>query len=149
MTRLFTCVLTFVVLLAAAGCGHIKTPAVAFTDDGDYLPPDVGNGLVASPTPLIPDVPMPIGFKAVPSKCSSGFDGRVRTVRHVYQGHAKQGDAVDFYRLALVENKWDMVDMQSVSTATVLRYTKGPERLNITADHRWGVTTLTIVIDGQ
>ena len=135
-------------LLCAVGCG-VQTPVVAFTDDGDFLPQDVGDGLVASPNPLIPDVPMPVGFKAVPSQSNWRYDGQVRVVNHVYQGHAKQGDAVEFYQRTLPDYNWTMTDMQSVGEATVMRYVKGPEQLAISTRQGWGVSTITINIEGR
>lgn len=135
-------------LLASAGCG-LKTPAVAFTDDGEYLQRDVGEGLVASPNPLIPDVPMPVGFKAVASQSSWRYDGNVRVVHHVYQGHAKQGDAIEFYRTMLPDSHWTLVDIQSVGETSVQHYVKGPERLAVSTKHTWGVTTVTIDIEGR
>ncbi|MFN3168679.1 MAG: hypothetical protein ACE37H_16590 [Phycisphaeraceae bacterium] len=136
-------------LLSAAGCSYVKTPVVAFSDDGEFLQQDVGDGLVASPNPLIPDVPMPVGFKAVASKSNWRYDGRVRVVNHVYQGHAKSGDAVEFYQRTLPDHNWTLVDMQSVGGATVLRYVKGPEQLAITTDQTWAVTTITIGIEAK
>ena len=124
-----------------------QDPAVAFNDDGQYLPKDVGEGLVASPNPLIPDVPMPVGFKAVASQCHWQYDGNVRVVHHVYQGHADPGDAVEFYQRTLPSNKWSLVDMQSIGDSTVIRYNKGPESLKITTKDGWAVSTVTINID--
>ena len=147
MTRFATICLTLSTLLTAAGCSHIKTPAVAFTDDGELLAQDVGKGLVRSPNPLIPDVPMPVGFKAVASQCSFQYDGNVRVVQHVYQGHAEPGDAAEFYQRTLPSNNWKLVDIQALGGATMLRYTKGPELLRITAQDGWAVSTITINID--
>lgn len=147
MTRFATICLTFAVFFVAAGCGHIKTPAVAFTDDGEFLPQDVGKGLVRSPNPLIPDVPMPVGFKAVASQCSFQYNGSVRVVQHVYQGHAEPGDAAEFYQRTLPSNNWTLMDIQAIGDATVLRYTKGPELLRVTTKAGWAVSTITINID--
>lgn len=149
MTRFATTCLSLFVLLAAAGCSSIKTPAVAFNDDGQYLPQDVGDGLVVSPDPLIPDVPMPVGFKAVASQCHWQYDGNVRLVQHVYQGHAEPGDAAEFYQRTLPSNKWVMMDIQAIGGNTVLRYTKGAEKLAITTKDGWAVSTITIVIEGR
>lgn len=137
------------VLLPAVGCGHIKTPAVAFIDDGELLPKDVGNGLVASPNPLIPDVPMPVGFKAVASQSFWNYDGRVRVVHHVYQGHANSGEAVNFYQLTLPANNWTLIDMRAIGDATVMRYAKGPEKLSVSARDGWAVSTITIDIEAR
>lgn len=149
MTRLIQSILALVVLLPALGCSYVKTPAIAFSDDGDYLPQDVGRGLVASPESKIADVPMPIGFKPVGSKCSWAWDGRARVVRHVYQGHSKQGDVVEFYRRTLPGQGWALVDMQSISDSTVIRYTKGVEQMAITSERSWGVSTITIDIKAR
>jgi len=149
MPRLLTTCLALTVLFSTAGCNHIKTPAVAFSDDGDYLPQDVGDGLVKSPNPLIPDVPMPVGFKAVASQCFWEYNGSVRKVQHVYQGHAEPGDAAEFYQRTLPANDWTLVDIQGVGEATVLRYTKGPETLKITTKDGWAVSTIQINIDAK
>ena len=147
MTRFITSCLAAALLLTAAGCNYVKTPAVAFSDDGDYLPQDVGKGLVKSPNPLIPDVPMPLGFKAVASQCYWQYNGNVREVQHVYQGHAEPGDAAEFYQRTLLAHNWALQDIQGVGDATVLRYIKGPERLKITTKDGWAVSTITINID--
>ena len=149
MARLSLTALLLSATLVGLGCSNVKTPVVAFSDDGEYLQKDVGEGLVVAPNPLIPDVPMPVGFKAVASQSHWRYDGRVRVVHHVYQGHAKQGDAVDFYQRTLPANHWTLVNMQGVGEATVLRYVKGPEQLAVTATHGWGVTTITIDIEAR
>jgi len=133
-------------LLTAAGCQHIKTPVLAFSDDGDYLQPTVGDGLVASPESYIPDVPMPVGFRAVASQCTSSFDGRARTVHHVYQGHTRAGNSAAFYQRVLPEHGWQFVDHQNVSNQSTLNYTKGGERLAVQTRHSAGVSTVTITI---
>lgn len=147
MTRFITTCLASLLLLAATGCSYVKTPVVAFNDDGQYLSKDVGEGLVSSPNPLIPDVPIAVGFKAVASQCHWQYDGNVRVVHHVYQGHAEAGDAVEFYQRTLPSHKWSLVDMQAIGDSTVLRYTKGPESLKITTKDGWAVSTVTINID--
>jgi hypothetical protein len=149
MTQFATTCLALAVLFSAVGCGSIKTPAVAFSDDGDYLPQDVGEGLVKSPNPLIPDVPMPVGFKAVASQCFWQYNGSVREVQHVYQGHAEPGDAAEFYQRVLPSNNWVLADIQGVGQATVLRYTKGPEQLKITTKDGWAVSTIQINIEAK
>lgn len=150
MTRLTLHTLVLAaLLLPVLGCGYVKTPVVAFSDDGQYLPRDVGDGLVAAPDSKIPDVPMPIGFKADRNKSHWTWNGRARTVYHVYQGHAKQGDAVEFYQRTLPDYGWSLVDIQSVADSAVVRYTKGPEQLAITTSQGWGVSTITIEIKAR
>lgn len=136
-------------LLPSIGCSHVKTPVLAFNDDGEYLPRDVGDGLVRKPNSLIPDVPMPVGFKAVASQSNWQYDGKVRVVNHVYQGHAEPGDAVAFYQRVLPQNQWKMVDIQAIGETTVMRYTKGSERLSVTTEDGWATTTIKINIDAR
>ncbi len=149
MTRFATTCLALAMLLAASGCSYVKTPAVAFNDDGQYLPQDVGEGLVKSPNPLIPDVPMPVGFKAVASQCYWQYNGNVREVNHVYQGHAEPGDAAEFYQRTLQAYYWALVDIQGIGEETVMRYAKGPEVLKITTKDGWAVSTIRINIEAK
>jgi len=115
-----------------AGCQNVKTPVIAFTDDGDYLGYKGGKGLVASDESPIPDVPMPIGFKPVVSKSSSSFDGNVRTVNHVYQGRARHADAVAFYRNILPIYDWEFVSRSDQTDGSTIQYfTKGRESLEV------------------
>jgi len=115
-----------------AGCENVKTPVIAFTDDGDYLGYRGGKGLVASDQSPIPDVPMPIGFKPVVSKSSSSFDGQVRSVNHVYQGRAKHADAVAFYRNILPIHGWSFVNRSDQNDGTTIQtFTKGRETLEV------------------
>ncbi|MEM9416670.1 MAG: hypothetical protein AAGA29_14510 [Planctomycetota bacterium] len=136
-------------LMLAGGCQHIKTPVLAFTDDGEYLQPAVGEGLVASPESYIPDVPMPVGFRAVASQCTSSSDGQSRTVHHVYQGHAKSSAAAAFYQDLLPEHGWTFVSAENVSDTATLFYTKGRESLTVETRHGYGVTTVTIDINAR
>lgn len=136
-------------LMVAAGCQHIKTPVVAFSDDGEYLQPTVGEGLVVDPDSYIPDVPMPVGFRAVASQCTSSFDGRVRTVHHVYQGHTRPGAAAAFYQDVLPDYAWEFVETRNVSDQTTLTYTKGAERLTVQTRHGMGVSTVTLQITAR
>lgn len=147
MTRTGTTCLALLLLISTTACSYVKTPVVAFNDDGQYLPKEVGQGLVVSPNSPIPDVPMPVGFKAVASQSNWQYDGNVRVVRHVYQGHAEPSDSVEFYQRTLAGHRWALVDIQAIDSATVLRYTKGPEQLTITTKDGWAVSTITINID--
>lgn len=124
----------FIIVLAllGVGCQRVKTPVIAFTDDGDYLGYKGGEGLVASAQSPIPDVPMPIGFKPVVSQSSSEFDGRVRQVHHVYQGRADHPDAVTFYRVGLPMHDWRFVRrVDQPDGSTTQSFTKGNESLEV------------------
>lgn len=137
-----------------AGCNSnpvgkvpFQVPVVAFNDDGQYLSQRVGPGLVAATESPIPDVPMPIGFKPVVSRCSSSFDGVVRTVVHVYQGRARAAEAVLFYRQQLPLFGWEPADKQAHEDgSTTLYYTKGAESLSMRLDNRFNTTTIEAYI---
>lgn len=134
------------VLALTGGCNILKNPVVSFTDDGEVLHNPAGDGLVLSPTPFIPDVPVPVGFKAVASKSSSSFNGQIRTVNHYYQGRAILGQTLEFYEAHLPRNDWRF-DGQSVSGQwTTLRYTKGAERLTVSIRHFQGVASVDVRI---
>jgi len=147
--RLLTLMVMLSILGIATGCGAFKNPAVSFSDDGELLPNPGGKGLVLSPAPYIPDVPMPVGFKIVASQSSSSFDGRARTVHHYYQGRANPGETVDFYQGHLPRNDWDFVTNTVGGQTTTLRYTKGPESLTVAVRHVQGVSSVTVDIVGN
>jgi hypothetical protein len=124
-----------------------EVPVVAWNDDGEYLPKRVGPGLVAAEGSPIPDVPMPIGFKPVVSRCSSSFDGTARTVTHVYQGRARAAEAVLFYRQQLPLHGWSPVDKQVHDDgSTSLYYTKGAESLGMRLSGRFKTATIEVYI---
>ncbi|MEM1353666.1 MAG: hypothetical protein AAGH88_02160 [Planctomycetota bacterium] len=135
-------------IAACPGCGAFKNPIVAYSDDGELLPNPGGKGLVVSPAPYIPDVPIPVGFKIVASQSSSSFDGRVRTVYHYYQGRANPGETVAFYQAHLPRNQWEFVTTSTGGQTTTLRYVKGPESLALSVRHVQGVSSVTVEIGG-
>lgn len=134
--------------VALAGCGAFKNPVMSYSDDGELLPNPGGKGLVLSPTPYIPDVPTPLGFKIVASQSSSSFDGRVRTVNHYYQGRANPGETVEFYKAHLPRNGWEFITSDVGGQTTTLRYTKGPETLTLSVRHVQGVSSVTVNLGG-
>ena len=148
-------------LLAVGGCGDswnrpqewrfaAADPMTAYSDEGHYLPLQVGEGVVADPDSPIPDVPRPVGFVALASQSSSFSDGNARVVEHVYQGRVrKPSDVTAFYRQQLTQpgNDWTLVDQyQATGGGTVLSYVKGPEQMTVTLRTRRGVTTIVIRI---
>ncbi len=146
--------LTLIAVTTLAGCNQNPTrrvpfevPVVAWNDDGQYLPKQVGPGLVAIQNAPIPDVPMPIGFKPVISQCSSSFDGVARTVTHVYQGRARSPETVRFYRQQLPLQGWLQVDKQiHEDGSTSLHYTKGAEALGIRLSNRFKTATIEVFL---
>lgn len=152
--------LLLAMVAALPGCNDQKTVqappvriphVIALSDEGAYLPPPAGPGVVASLDSLIPDVPMPVGFKPVASKCQSSFDGTARQVRHVYQGRSRGAEVVRFYQQQLTRNDWRPVGRQQEDGgAVVLSYAKGPEALRVRVHEGWaGVVTIGISIFAQ
>ncbi len=147
-------ILTLLATTILAGCNQDPTrrvpfevPVVDWNDDGQYLPKQVGPGLVAQETSPIPDVPMPIGFKPVVSQCSSSFDGVARTVTHVYQGRARSPETVLFYRQQLPLHGWQPVDKQTHEDgSTSLHYTKGAESLGVRLSGRFNTATVEVFV---
>ena len=146
--RFLALTLVLSLLAVAAGCGAFKNPVMSYSDDGELLPNPGGKGLVLSPAPYIPDVPIPVGFKIVASQSSSSFDGRVRTVYHYYQGRANPGETVEFYQAHLPRNDWTFITSTVGGATTTLRYTKGPETLTLAVRHVQGVSSVTVQIGG-
>jgi len=127
-----------------------EVPVVAWNDDGEYLAKRVGPGLVAKTDSPIPDVPMPIGFKPVVSKCSSGFDGQSQTVTHIYQGRARSVETVLFYRQQLPLNGWLPTDkLVHDDHSTSLHYVKGAESLGLRLSERFNVATIEVYMTAR
>jgi hypothetical protein len=140
--------------LGPAGCDSnpvggapFQVPVVAWNDDGDYLHHRAGEGLVADEQSPIPDVPKPIGFKPVKSRCGSSFDGIARTVTHVYQGRADTPETALFYRQQLPFYDWQRVEVQiHEDEATTMHYAKGAEALAVRLSDRHGTATIEVYI---
>jgi hypothetical protein len=130
------------------GCGGGSNgPIWAYSDDGDYLPRASSGGLVVDPDSPIPDVPMPVGFVAVPSKSSVSYDGVNRIVSHVYQGRSNTQDASAFYRQNLDDQGWRPTGMDTGDPRTPLQtYTKGPEELRISITETRSIVTILVTI---
>lgn len=134
-------------LMTSAGCAQASLPRATFSDDGEYLPPPTGPGLVAQANAPIPDVPLPVGFVGVPSRSEARVEGQVRHVRHVYQGRSTTGEVVNFYRQHLPRHRWAALGReQDVDGTIVMRYTKGPEALRVRVAERHGVITTFVRI---
>lgn len=156
-TKALGCLAAVLFAMFLAGCDAnpvkrvpFQVPAVAWTDDGDYLPKRTGPGLVAMEQSPIPDVPMPIGFKPLRSESTSSFDGVSRTVTHIYQGRARTSETVLFYRQQLSLHGWVQVDKQVHEDGSrSLHYTKGSEALGIRLSERYGIATVEVYIAPQ
>ena len=147
----WTCLLLASLLLTAglgAGCeSEPQLPAVPFSAEGQYLPSQPGPGVVAAPESPIPDVPRPVGFKILPKRSSHTMQGQSRQVRHVYEGRGAPLEVVTMYRRVLPRRGWEPVGRETdPEGATVLRYTKGPERLRIRVAERGLGTTVTRIV---
>ncbi|MEE9403999.1 MAG: hypothetical protein V3V20_03840 [Algisphaera sp.] len=144
------CLLALIASLGACRGASGPFPLLVYSDDGDLLPKPSSAGLVVDPNSPIEDVPMPIGFKGVPSKSMSRTDGNHRVVLHVYQGRANLLDTAAFYRRNLDDFGWKVDGFDTGDpNATVQTYAKGNEvlRINILGDK--GKVTLNISIDGN
>jgi len=156
-TKVLGCLAAMLLASFLASCNKnpvrkvpFQVPAVAWNDDGEYLPKRVGPGLVAMEQSPIPDVPMPIGFKPVKSQCSSSFDGVARTVTHIYQGRAKTSETVIFYRQQLPLYNWELVDRQGHEDGSVsLHFTKGAEALGVRLSEYHGIATIEVYMAPQ
>ena len=120
--------------LVLAGCDTAGPPRLLYTDDGQYLPPQQGAGLVPQLEPAIPDVPLPVGFKLLRDRGHVQITDGGRSVHHVYQGRGKQAEAVSYFRQNLRRHGWERTrppyeDEEDGSIS--LAYSNGRERLDI------------------
>ncbi len=120
-------------------------PALAYSDDGAYLPHQLAKGLVRDESSPIPDIPKPMRFVVVPSRSSNSFDGRARTVTHVYQGRAKLDDLRIFYLDQFNNHGWRPAPGYA-NDHLILAYVKGPEMVQLALSYAGGVSTVTVLI---
>lgn len=145
-------------LIAGVGCRNQKVslPGVNFTDDGVFVPPQAGRGLVADPASPIPDVPKPIGFVPVSSRSGHEMAGDQRYIEHVYQGRGTPTEASRFYTRQLPANGWTYARRtitpnpdRHTSHIDELIYEKDGEAVRVRIAERLGLTTLLITLAPQ
>lgn len=118
------------------------------SDDGHVLPASTGVGLVATDRPKIADVPMPIGFVAVPSRSHSLVPpSGPRVVTHVYQGASSVAEVSSFYRQQVPTQGWQLIGERSDGSITTMAYAKGQEELTIQISHPRVVDVVVMIRD--
>lgn len=137
----------YLLLTAIAGCSEVRL--MHQSEDGHWLPPRAASGLVADPRSPIPDVPMPVGFVPVPSKCRAGATSVSRNVVHVYEGRATMRDAVAFYRAQPPQHDWQFLGEQAVGSEVMMWYERGPERLTVQLSRSGGTVRAIVGIADQ
>ncbi len=150
MYKAFTTAMLLATTFMFNGCQKVDVPLLTYSEEGVYLPPTTGPGLVANPKSPIPDVPVPIGFEPLLSKSFSSFDGYARHVTHVYQGQGTQAEAIVFYRQHLWLMGWNLIERYSEEDNTeVLAFHKGREQLTIrlSPQKTGSILNLAIVIE--
>lgn len=148
MARGLLVVATMWLGLVSFGC-HGPDTGMPLSDDGRWLPPATGEGLVARRDSPIPDVPMPVGFVGVASRSQSSVVDDVRVVHHLYQGQAGVADAITFYRRELPAQGWRLISSQIEVQPAVLLYQKGREQLQISVVRRHRVVSITVSIQAR
>jgi hypothetical protein len=135
-----------VLMLVAAGCTTDRgiLPAVAYSDDGAYLPLQLADGLVVDEASPLPDVPKPLRFVIVPSRSTASTDARARTVSHTYQGRADVDDLTNFYRNQLQNNGWTF--LPGGDSGPIFAATKNTEWVQVALSRAGGVSTVTVLI---
>ncbi len=139
---------TGLVTAMMAGCETASWPLSQRTDDGQSLARPAGLGLVAAQKSPIADVPMPVGFAAVPSRSSSFVPpSGPRAVTHVYQGIATVADATQFYRQQLPAHGWQSARERSDGSITTMVFVKGQEQLSVQISHPRVLDVLVMIRD--
>lgn len=141
------CAAAVAVPLATGGCTADQGPflALAYSDDGAYLPHQLATGLVADEagSPL-PDVPKPHRFVVVPSRSSASTDGLARTANYVFQGRAIVADLETFYRDQLRSHGWTFGPAGDIGP--IFNATKNTESVQVALSRAGGVSTVTVLI---
>ena len=117
--------------LAAAGC---STPNAQ---------PAGPVRLSPSPVPHFVDIPIPSGFKRVDDRSMDLVSGRVRLVRHVYQGRAELLAVRDFYCEQMPVGRWREVNRQFEEGLFTLRFEKDDEGCEVRFRRRGGLSNRT------
>ena len=88
--------------------------------------------LAASKRLVIPDVPVPDGFK-MDLKFSDwrNSSGGLRTGYALYTGRASLPALVEFYKDNMPISGWAMIDESGTSGSYILRYEKGSEKVDV------------------
>ncbi len=129
--------------LAVTGCAGMP----GYSDEGVWLPPQQGRGLVADPDSPVPDAPVPIGFVTLTSRSRGHVnDTGLRSVQHMYQGRADMSDTVSFYREKLRHHGWQRRHEETIDGITTIRSSKGPELLVLRISQRGSVISVKLDI---
>lgn len=139
------------ILAALSGCGGLASVQLpggaAYSDDGQYLPPPPGPGLIVNADSLIPDVPTPIGFKPLADRSYNHSTQVARDLKYWFQGQGQLAEAELFYRRELAEHHWRFLSREDAPDGSVvLRFTKAPEALRVRLAQTHAVTTIVITI---
>lgn len=148
MRRKLALSLIAVALTGCSGLASVPLPGgMAYSDNGQYLSPQPGPGLVAKVHPLIPDVPTPIGFKPLVSRSYNHSTATARNLKYWYQGQAQEAEVQWFYQQQLPAHGWHLLSQQNAPDGSlVLRYDKGGEALRVRLAQIHVVTTIVITI---
>ncbi len=141
-------------LLVAPGCktndhGQVGS-LVVFSDDGQYLDPPIGTGVVLdAQQAVIPDCPPPVGFVPIADACAvSVTPGGARSVYHLYQGRSAPREVQAAYRRNLPHYDWELagtVDDPDTGYPALI-FHKGIEELYVRVRQDRSKTTLVIEI---
>jgi hypothetical protein len=89
--------------LAAVGC----TPSSSANNSGgSNAGGSVSPDLPALASPMVPDVPVPAGFKWDQGKSQNSATPGVRVISHIYKGSAEKFAVASFYRKQMPVSGW-------------------------------------------
>jgi len=144
-----TRVLSMALMVGVMGVGALATGCnqlPARSHDGDWVWPGNDNRLVGSQLSPIPDVPMPVGFEPVVSRCRSSVIGESRRIDHTYQGRSSLQAVANLYRRDLRLEDWELVEDSVTGDDLLLRYVKDHEQLNLTITRTGRLTSIQVRI---
>jgi len=115
--------------MMSAGCSN--NAQVIDASSGAPRQVDPVQDLVGSARPLIPDVPVPIGFSLDESQSRNYTIGSGRIIDHTYRGRADKIAVKQFYERQMVVQRWSLVSAMFVTGDVTMDFEKENERCHI------------------
>ncbi len=105
---------------------------------------------LASATPYLDDIPLPVGFALVDQASEDWSSGSLRYVRHRYRGRSDKHAIRVFYREQMVLVRWTPLSESRVGGRCVMSFERGAESCTVTLDGsgsgRAGSVTVEVLI---
>jgi hypothetical protein len=110
--------------------------------------PPVGEvALVASPRPVEPDIPLPVGFVLVDQSSEDWSSGPLRYVRHRYRGRGDRHAVRSFYREQMPLVRWTPIEESSLHGQCRMSFARGSESCSIAIERAGSGRSRDVIVD--